>query len=354
MANKITGSSANQPTYSDYIDSIVSQLASQGKVEGKDYWVGTDDFGQKHYSAVSKDALQNYLNTYNAGNGAYRTKDGTDYTLIQNGTDKNGKPTYTTVNTSLYNIQQAYDNNAKNTRAEYAANDSLYQANLDLANKQTQANYDASAKQYYTQYMQNQRKLKEQASRMGLTCGASEMASLGVVNNYASNYANNEGGRNNALMQNQMDYNNRVAQNHENMANALANIYAQRASDESNFYNAAQQQAYTVANKEKDAQIDVDTYKQKLAADSAQEQADLKALEKNNSKVLKTIRNLVSKNPKKDYYVFINNGKLKYVTDPSIAALYGGIKFGSKMSIADIVELSKTEKEYQIRNKYSK
>ena len=341
-------------SYDEYAKQQISKLVSQGKTVGKDLWVGTDKYGTTHWSTSSPNALKRYIDTYNAGNGSYTTKDGTDFTLVQTGKDENGNPTYGTVNTTLYNIRNAYDQNANNTRAEYSANDALYKSNLELANKQAQANYDASAKQYYTQYMQNQRKLKEQASRMGLTGGASEMASLGVVNNYASNYAANEGSRNAALNQNQMDYNNRVAANHENMANTLANIYSQRASDESGFYNSAQKQAWDVANMKTQSDLNKAEYRDKLKADSEQNQADLKALEKNNSKVLKTIRNLVRKNPKKSYYVFINNGKLKYVTDPSIAALYGGIKYGSKMSIADIVELTKTEKEYQLRNKYSK
>ena len=248
-------------SYDEYAKQQISKLVSQGKTVGKDLWVGTDKYGTTHWSTSSPDALKKYIDTYNAGNGSYTTKDGTDFTLVQTGKDAKGNPTYGTVNTTLYNIQNAYDQNANNTRAEYSANDALYKKNLELANKQAQANYDASAKQYYSQYMQNQKKLQQQASQLGLTGGASETARLGVVNNYATNYATNEGNRNNTLNQNQMDYNNRVAANHENMANALAAIYAQRASDESGFYNSAQQQAYNRANMDKQLELDKNLYK---------------------------------------------------------------------------------------------
>ena len=340
-------------SYDEYAKQQINKLVSQGKTIGKDLWVGKDKYNTTHWSTSSPDALKKYIDTYNAGNGSYTTKDGTDFTLVQTGTDENGNPTYGTVNTTLYNIRNAYDQNANNTRAEYSANDALYKSNLELANKQAQANYDASAKQYYTQYMQNQRKLKEQASRMGLTGGASEMASLGVVNNYASNYAANEGGRNAALNQNQMDYNNRVAANHESMANALAQIYSQRASDESGFYNSAQKQAWDVANMKTQSDLETKAYQDKLAADSAQAKKDAAALSKENTRTYKALKAAIKKHPKTTYYIYYNsNGYLKYTPSASIAAANGGIKYGSKMSIADVNELYKTRKNYKYRKMY--
>ena len=293
-------------SYDEYAKQQISKLVSQGKTVGKDLWVGTDKYGTTHWSTSSPNALQRYIDTYNAGNGSYTTKDGTDFTLVQTGKDTNGNPTYGTVNTTLYNIQNAYNNNANNTRAEYSANDALYKSNLELANKQAQANYDASAKQYYTQYMQNQRKLKEQASRMGLTGGASEMASLGVVNNYASNYAANEGSRNAALNQNQMDYNNRVAANHESMANALANIYAQRASDESGFYNSAQKQAWDVANMKTQSDLNMAEYRDKLQADSDQQRKDAQAKQQRDAATMKDMRAYIKNHPNASVFMYID------------------------------------------------
>lgn len=340
----------NNPTsvvpnsYDEYAKQQISKLVSQGKKVGKDLWVGTDKYGTTHWSTSSPDALKKYIDTYNAGNGSYTTKDGTDFTLVQTGKDEKGNPTYGTVNTTLYNIRNAYDNNANNTRAEYSANDALYKSNLELANKQAQANYDASAKQYYTQYMQNQRKLKEQASRMGLTGGASEMASLGVVNNYASNYAANEGSRNAALNQNQMDYNNRVAQNHESMANALANIYAQRASDESGFYNSAQQQAWDVANMKTQSDLETKAYQDKLAADSAQARKDAEALSAKNTSTYRDLKKAIKNHPKTSYYIYYNsNGELKYTPSKSIALANGGVKYGSGMTLADMADIRKSK-----------
>lgn len=340
-------------SYDEYAKQQISKLVSKGKTVGKDLWVGKDKYGTTHWSTSSPDALKTYIDTYNAGNGSYTTKDGTDFTLVQTGKDANGNPTYGTVNTTLYNIQNAYNNNANNTRAEYSANDDLYKQNLTLANNAANANYDASAKQYYSQYMQNQKKLQQQASQLGLTGGASETARLGVVNNYATNYATNEGNRNATLNQNQMDYNNRVAANHENMANALAAIYAQRASDESGFYNSAQQQAWNVANMKTQSDLETQAYKDKLAADSAQAQKDAKALSANNNKVYKALKAAVKKHPKTSYYIYYNSkGELKYTPSASIAAANGGIKYGSKMSIADVNELYKTRKNYQYRKMY--
>ena len=350
----------NNPTsvvpnsYDEYAKQQISKLVSQGKTVGKDLWVGTDKYGTTHWSTSSPDALKTYIDTYNAGNGSYTTKDGTDFTLVQTGKDAKGNPTYGTVNTTLYNIQNAYDQNANNTRAEYSANDALYKSNLELANKQAQANYDASAKQYYTQYMQNQRKLKEQASRMGLTGGASEMASLGVVNNYASNYAANEGGRNAALNQNQMDYNNRVAANHENMANALAAIYAQRASDESGFYNSAQKQAWDVANMKTQSDLNMEEYRDKLQADSDQQRKDAQAKQKRDAATMKDMRAYIKKHPNASVFMYIDptTGDLGWTTSKSKAYLLNGKQIGSNMSLPEITQLLMTEAGYDYSNYY--
>ena len=195
--------------------------------------------------------------------------------------------------------------------------------------------------------MQNQRKLKEQASRMGLTGGASEMASLGVVNNYASNYAANEGGRNAALNQNQMDYNNRVAANHESMANALANIYAQRASDESGFYNSAQKQAWDVANMKTQSDLETKAYKDKLAADRENTKLVADEVAKANRKAIARI------NKNKTKYVYVDaNGYVRGTNSRSLAYQMGGMERGKSLTLADVNELYKTRKNYQYQNMY--
>lgn len=334
-------------SYDEYAKQQINKLVSQGKTIGKDLWVGKDKYNTTHWSTSSPDALKKYIDTYNAGNGSYTTKDGTDFTLVQTGKDAKGNPTYGTVNTTLYNIQNAYDQNANNTRAEYSANDALYKDNLELANKQAQANYDASAKQYYSQYMQNQKKLQQQASQLGLTGGASETARLGVVNNYATNYATNEGNRNNTLNQNQMDYNNRVAANHENMANALAAIYAQRASDESGFYNSAQKQAWDVANMKTQSDLETKAYKDKLAADRENTKLVADEVAKANRKAITRI------NKNKTKYVYVDaNGYVRGTNSRSLAYQMGGMERGKTLTLADVNELYKTRKNYQYRKMY--
>lgn len=360
-------SSALQSSWNDYIDSKVNAYVnSGGKTIGKDLWVGTDAYGQKHYSTDSQSKLDEILGTYNSGKKGYTTADGTEFTMYETGDKENP---YATMQTGLYQQKLAQDKAEADTQGYWADVDSKVGAVRDESNKLTNANFDASAKQYYSTYMQNQKKLAEQLSQMGATGGVSETANMGVLNNYSSNLATNEGQRNQQLGQNQLNYAQQVADNSRALAQQLSQLASQRQSEQTNYWNNATQQSYTRSNMIKQAKIDRETYKKNLAAESKQKEKDTireeKRIDKANSKALKDLRAKIKKGTKVDkatgkkikptYYIYYTaSGKLKSTKSKSIALANNGIKYGSGTTLAELQARKTNKLGYKYSNYYSK
>lgn len=91
----------------------------------------------------------------------------------------------------------------------------------DMTNRQ----YNDNANTYYQMYKQNQAKLPENLSRLGITGGASETASLNQLNNYSTNLYNNESARANALNEGNMKYDQMIADNSVQLSRQLADMY---------------------------------------------------------------------------------------------------------------------------------
>lgn len=371
-------SSALQGSWNDYINAKVNAYLNsggkslgttddKGNVTGQSIWVGEDKYGQKHYSIDSQDKLNSILNDYNSGNKGYTTADGTEFTMYNTGTEKD--PKWETMQTGLYQQKLAQDKAEADTQGYWADVDSKVGAVRDESNKLTNANFDASAKQYYSTYMQNQKKLAEQMSQMGMTGGVSETANMGVLNNYSSNLATNEGQRNQQLGQNQLNYAQQVADNSRALAQQLSQLAQQRQSEQTNYWNNATQQSYTRSNMIKQANIDRETYKKNLAAESKQKEKDTireeKRIDKANSKALKDLKAKIKKGTKVDkatgkkikptYYIYYTaSGKLKSTKSKSVALANNGIKYGSGTTLAELQSRKTNKLGYKYSNYYSK
>lgn len=151
-----------------------------------------------------------------------------------------------------------------------AAADAYYQAML--ANKNAiNANYDDSARDYYTLYRTQEAELPEALSRAGVTGGASESAQLDLMNAYANNLRLNESNRNGKLYDNEADYQEKIASNSANLAKQMAEAYYNSAQNELAYQREQQE------TKRKEGQQRVAAYQQQLYE---QEQQAIKDKEK--------------------------------------------------------------------------
>lgn len=145
-----------------------------------------------------------------------------------------------TINTNsaaLKGIKEGYDTMYKNY-ASGLVNDGTFQAienarqnSQDTTNRQ----YNDAARNYYSQYMQNQKALPERLSNLGVTGGATESALLKLMNQYSGNLYQNQSARANALNNINMQYDQQIANNSKTIAQQLAETYlslAQQARDE--------------------------------------------------------------------------------------------------------------------------
>ena len=92
---------------------------------------------------------------------------------------------------------------------------------IDATNRQ----YNDNARSYYQMYKQNQNRLPENLSRLGVTGGASETASLGLLNNYSGNIYNNASQRAQQVSNLNATYDQLVAENSKELANLLIDTY---------------------------------------------------------------------------------------------------------------------------------
>lgn len=130
-----------------------------------------------------------------------------------------------------YLTEQQIRNNYAKALTDYT---NQRNAEADRARTQVNSNYDNTQRQNYVQYMQNQKELPEQLSRMGVTGGASETSALRARTNYENNFNNTERSRgteigniNNALadqlntyrMTADQNMNDEIAQNRQLRAN---------------------------------------------------------------------------------------------------------------------------------------
>ena len=145
-----------------------------------------------------------------------------------------------TINTNsaaLKGIKEGYDTMYKNY-ASGLVNDGTFQA-IENARKNSQdttnRQYNDAARNYYSQYMQNQKALPERLSNLGVTGGATESALLKLMNQYSGNLYQNQSARANALNNINMQYDQQIANNSKTIAQQLAETYlrlAQQARDE--------------------------------------------------------------------------------------------------------------------------
>lgn len=117
----------------------------------------------------------------------------------------------------LYNnAQQILQDNGAVNAYNQARDNGIQQANRQ---------YNDNARSYYQMYKQNQSRLGDNLSRLGINGGASETASLGLLNNYSSNIYNNSQAKANAVNDINMRYDQLIAQNSADVAGQLANMY---------------------------------------------------------------------------------------------------------------------------------
>lgn len=121
------------------------------------------------------------------------------------------------------NLGGLYGNTAQ-IMIDNGATQAIEKARKNMQNM-TNRQYNDNANAYYQMYKQNQNKLPENLSRLGINGGASETAALGLLNNYASNLYNNESARANALNEGNMKYNQMIADNSVQLSKQLADMY---------------------------------------------------------------------------------------------------------------------------------
>ncbi len=92
---------------------------------------------------------------------------------------------------------------------------------INMTNRQ----YNDNARSYYQMYKQNQNRLGENLSRLGINGGASETAALNQLNNYSGNIYNNQQAKSNALDNINAEYDKIIAQNSADIASKLADMY---------------------------------------------------------------------------------------------------------------------------------
>lgn len=194
---------------------------------------------------------------------------------------------------------------------------------LDLQNQMTNSQFDANASGYYTMYKQNQRKLANQLSQNGLTGGASETAQLGVLNNYASNYANNESARGTALNTNGLEYMNSLKDNYVNKTNALSGFLQDYIGEDHKLANDKSLAKYN-------NNLDIKAYKTKAEYDLALEKSHADDIAKANAKVVKDNKG------KGGWFYLDKSGYWRHTTDPSLATQMGGISANSTKSLATL------------------
>lgn len=87
------------------------------------------------------------------------------------------------------------------------------------------AEYDASAKQNYINYMQARKNLPSELNSLGIRGGASESSLIRLGSNYGTNVANNAASRNQALAGIRQTYADKLAAYREETGNKLAQAY---------------------------------------------------------------------------------------------------------------------------------
>ena len=92
---------------------------------------------------------------------------------------------------------------------------------INMTNRQ----YNDNARSYYQMYKQNQNRLGENLSRLGINGGASETAALNQLNNYSGNIYSNQQAKSNALDNINAEYDRIIAQNSADIASKLADMY---------------------------------------------------------------------------------------------------------------------------------
>lgn len=121
------------------------------------------------------------------------------------------------------NLGGLYGNSAQ-ILIDNGATQAIESARQNMQNM-TNRQYNDNANTYYQMYKQNQAKLPENLSRLGITGGASETASLNQLNNYSTNLYNNESARANALNEGNMKYDQMIADNSVQLSRQLADMY---------------------------------------------------------------------------------------------------------------------------------
>ena len=102
---------------------------------------------------------------------------------------------------------------------------SAYQQARDNGLQQANRQYNDNARNYYQMYKQNQSRLGENLSRLGINGGASETAATSLLNNYSGNIYNNSQAKANAINDINMQYDQLIAKNSAEIAGQLANMY---------------------------------------------------------------------------------------------------------------------------------
>lgn len=148
-----------------------------------------------------------------------------------------------------------------NAASQKAYLEKMYGETADILNK----NYDKSANNAYINYRQNQQRLPEQLSNLGITGGASESANLKLQSAYGTNLADNEFSRNNDIASARRDLSQGTNEIDNSLNSQLADAYANFGSQSISYKESQKEKAEAKAKSESVAKKNNDTYSRMAA-----------------------------------------------------------------------------------------
>ena len=189
--------------------STATSVGNQQPYSYELYTVGQQLTPQQAYTVGDPLQYQNYTAGAPLQLSEYQFNPLAELEVNERGLDANSQNIYNTYQGILGdNGYEQYLNSARDNT-------------LNATNKA----YNDNARNYYQMYRSNQSKLPEQLSRLGVTGGGSETASLGLLNNYSGNLYGNESQRAQQLSNLNAQYDQLRADYAKDLANQLASAY---------------------------------------------------------------------------------------------------------------------------------
>lgn len=148
---------------------------------------------------------------------------GTTATPYINNYNKQAAKQKENLNTRINQLDTARTSYQKSQKGIYDAYKKQLASEQSIAENKSNAEYDASAKQNYLNYMQAIKNTPEQLNAQGIRGGASESSIIRLGTNYGTNVANNEAARGTALAALRQQYAETLADYDKEYRNLLAN-----------------------------------------------------------------------------------------------------------------------------------